>query len=186
MTPRTEPLPWLHCSRCRDPRPFRSSGRIRVNANGRRIDAWLIYRCTGCDATWNRPIVERREVASLDRPFLQSLQSNDAILARALALDTSALRRWTDRVQECDEVQIVKRVLEPNRMLPLERLEIECRVPHPIALRADRLLANELRLSRNAVQRMARTAKIRTVPAGADLRRPVRDGMRIIFDLRNG
>ena len=182
ITPRTEPQPWLHCSRCSGPRGFRSSGRFRVNANGRRIDAWLIYRCVDCDGTWNRPIVERREVAALDRQFLLSLQANDPALVRALAYDAAALKRWTDRVQEFDDVEVTKRVIDAGCALPVTRLEIECHLPHPIGLRADRLLASELSLSRSAIQKRATAAMIRTVPEGVDLRRPLRDGMRVIVD----
>ncbi len=182
ITPRTEPHPWLHCSRCRGPRGFRSSGRIRVNANGRRIDAWLIYRCTDCDGTWNRPVVERREVSTLDRQYLLALQANDPDLVRALAYTAAVLKRWTDKVQEFDDVQVTKRVIEESRALPVLRLEIECRVPYPIGLRTDRLLASELRLSRSAIQRLAKAAQIQTAPEGVDLRRPLRDGLRLILD----
>ncbi len=50
-------------------------------------------------------------------------------------------------------------------------------VPHQIGLRADRLLASELRLSRSTIQRPATAAQMKTVPPGSDLRRPLRDGM---------
>lgn len=183
MTPRTEPHPWLACSRCRGRRGFRSSGRIRVNANGRRIDAWLVYRCTQCDATWNRPIVERRDVARLDRAFLLSLQANDPDLVRALAFDVASLKRWTDRVQESDEVLVSRRVLGKGLGPTFRWLEIECRVPHPVALRVDRLLARELSMSRSALQRLAKAGTLRSVPAALDLRRPPRDGMRIVVPL---
>jgi hypothetical protein len=93
ITPRTAPQPWLNCSRCRGPRCFRSGGKIRVNANGRRIDAWLIYRCTACDSPWNRPVVERREVSALGRPFLTALQANDPELVGGLAFDVAGLKR---------------------------------------------------------------------------------------------
>jgi hypothetical protein len=56
----TEPQPILNCSRCSGARPFRSSGLFRLNANGKRLDAWLIYRCAACDNAWNRTIFERR------------------------------------------------------------------------------------------------------------------------------
>lgn len=181
ITPRTAPQPRLDCSRCRAPRCFRSSGKIRVNANGRRIDAWLIYRCTACDSTWNRPIVERREVSTLDRQLLQSLEANDPDLVRGLAFDAAALKRWTGHVQESDDVLVTRRVLSES-LRPVVLLEIECRVPRPIGLRADRLLASELGVSRSAIQRLAKTARLHTVPPGVDLRRPLRDGLRLIVD----
>lgn len=180
ITPRTAPQPWLDCSRCRGPRGFRSSGKVRVNANGRRIDAWLIYRCIVCDSTWNRPIVERREVSTLDRHFLLSLQANDPDLVRGLAFDVAGLKRWTGQVQETDDVLVTRRVLSQS-VQPVRLLEIECRVPQPVGLRADRLLASELRLSRSAIRRLATAAQILTVPPGVDLRRPLRDGLRLII-----
>jgi hypothetical protein len=183
ITPRTAPQPWLTCSRCRGPRRFCSSGKIRVNANGRRIDAWLIYRCVVCDGTWNRPIVERREVAALGRPFLLSLQANDPDLVRGLAFDIAGLKRWTGQVQEFDDVLVTKRVLSDNVariLLPIQQLEIECLVPRPIGLRADRLLASELRLSRSSIQKLAEAAQILTIPPGFDFRRPLRHGLRLI------
>jgi hypothetical protein len=177
ITPRTAPQPWLNCSRCRGPRCFRSSSKIRVNANGRRIDAWLIYRCAVCDSTWNRPIVERREVSALDRELLLSLQANDPDLVRGLAFDVAGLKRWTERVQEFGDVLVIKRVLSQS-LRPVLSLEIECRVSQPIGLRADRLLASELRLSRSSIRRLP----ILTASTEVDLRRPLRDGMRLIID----
>lgn len=180
ITPRAAPQPWLNCTRCRGPRCFRDSGKIRVNANGRRIDAWLIYRCTACDSTWNRPIVERRDVSALDPQYLLSLQTNEPALVRRLAFDGTALRRWTGRVQEFDDVLVTRTVLSRSKR-PL-RLEIDCRVPEPTGLRIDRLLASELRLSRSCIQRLEKSARIVAVPRGSTLRQPVRDGMRLAID----
>jgi hypothetical protein len=180
ITPRTAPQPWLNCSRCRGPRCFRSSGKIRANANGRRIDAWLIYRCIACDNTWNRPIVERREVSAVGRQLLLSLQANDADLVRDLVFDVAGLKRWAAQVREFDNVVVTKRVLSES-VRPVALLEIECQVPRQIGLRADRLLAGELRLSRRSIEKLATAAEIRTVPPGFDLRRPPRDGLRLII-----
>ena len=182
ITPRTAPQPWLNCSRCGGPRCYRSSGKVRVNANGRRIDAWLIYRCTDCDSSWNRPVVERREVSAIGPEFLASLQANEPELVRRLAFDAAALKRWTDHVQEFNDVRVDKRVLSerPRRVLSLE---IECRVPRQIGLRADRLLASELQLSRSLLQRLEKATQVRTVSPGLNLRRSLRDGMRLIIDV---
>jgi len=133
-----------------------------------------------CDSTWNRPIVDRREVSALGRQFLLSLQASDPDLVRGLAFDVAALKRWTGHVQEFDDVLVTKRVLSES-VRPILLLEIECLVPQPIGLRADRLLASELRLSRSSFQRLAKAAQIHTVPPGFDLRRSLRDGMRLII-----
>jgi hypothetical protein len=125
--------------------------------------------------------VERREVAVLGRQLLQSLQANDPDLVRDLAFDVAGLKRWTEHVQEFDDVLVGKRVLSES-LRPVLQLEIECLVLRQIGLRADRLLASELRLSRSSIQRLARAAQILTVPPGLDLRRSLGDGMRLIID----
>src|SRR5262245_31300010 len=95
LSPKTPPRPWLACSRCGGERPFQASGKIRLNANGRRLDAWLIYRCAACDSTWNRPLFERRNVADFDRVTLAALETNAPNLVRRWAFDLTDLRRRT-------------------------------------------------------------------------------------------
>jgi hypothetical protein len=107
---RTAPQPWLACRRCGETRRFRSSDKIRVNANGKRVDAWLIYKCTDCDGTWNRPILERRPVRAIDPDFLESLHSSEPALARRLAFDVESLRQRAGRVEEFDDALVVKSV----------------------------------------------------------------------------
>ena len=104
------------------------------------------------------------------------MQANDPDLVRSLAFDIAGLKRWTGHVQEFNDVVVVKRVFSESPR-PASLLEIECRVPQPIGLRADRLLASELQLSRSSIRRLA----ILTAPPGVELRRPLRDGMRFII-----
>ena len=106
IIPRTAPQPWLNCNRCGGVRRFRTSDKIRVNANGKRLDAWLIYRCISCDNTWNRPILERQHVRTIDPEFLMSLRANEPALARRLASDVEELKRQAARVEAFDDVRI--------------------------------------------------------------------------------
>jgi hypothetical protein len=177
---RTAPQPWLGCSRCGGPRRFRSSDRIRVNANGKRVDAWLIYRCTDCDSTWNRPILERRPVRTIDPGYLVSLHASDPVLTRRLAFDVEDLRRSAGRIEEFNDALVVKSVQLEGTMLA-RRLEILCSVPEPVGLRLDRLLASELRLSRSRIRRLAESGDLVVFPSASSLRRPVRDGMRLVL-----
>ena len=100
IQPRTAPRPWVTCNRCHAIKPFASSGKFRLNANGRQLDAWLIYRCADCESTWNRPIFERRHVKDIDPAALQSLQSNDMELVRSIAFDAQSLGHKSTRVEE--------------------------------------------------------------------------------------
>src|SRR5215216_3111048 len=178
IIPATAPEPWLNCNRCRGATRFRTSGKIRVNANGKRVDAWLIYKCTSCDSTWNRPILERRHVSTIEPQLLASLQAKDPELSRRLAFE-----KWRRKlkVEHFDDVTVRKKVVSENTQ-PVGRLEIVCVVPEMTGVRVDRLVANELRLSRSRIQNMQNAAHLAACPGG--LSRPLRDGLRVRIELR--
>jgi hypothetical protein len=182
IVPQIAPQPWLNCNRCGSLKRSRSSEKIRVNANGKRIDAWLIYKCTSCDRTWNRPILERRHVRTIDRLFLMSLHANEPRLARRLAFDAEDLRHRARHVEEFDNV-VLKDVLSES-IMPIRRLEILCAVPKPTGLRVDRLLATELHLSRSRIQSLERTGELIVFNDGSRvLRKAVRDGPCLTINL---
>lgn len=180
VIPQTAPEPWIGCSGCGGPRPFRSSGKIRLNANGRKLDAWLIYRCSACEKTWNRPIFERRNVRDIDPAVIEALQANDADWIRTEAFNLEALRCRSQRIDEFPEFEIEKEILYGT--LDCGRLEIELAVPLPVSTRLDRLLASELNISRSRLQSLHDRGALRTDRAGI-LRRRIRNGTRVFLDL---
>jgi hypothetical protein len=111
IIPGSAPELWLNCNRCRGTTRFRTSGKIRVNANGKRVDAWLIYKCTSCDNTWNRPVLERRHLSTIDPQLLASLQANDPDLSRQLAFEK--LRRKL-KVEHFDDATVRKEVVSES------------------------------------------------------------------------
>ena len=117
---------------------------------------------------------------SIDPELLMSLSASDADLVRRLAFDMEGLRRRAGRVEVFDDALVTKRVLSGNAM-SARRLEILCAVPEPVGLRADRLLANELGVSRSCIQQLERAGELVGIPKGIRLRRAVRDGMRVII-----
>ncbi|MEL7602018.1 MAG: DUF1062 domain-containing protein [Bacillota bacterium] len=80
------------CGKCGCGR-FVSSGRFRVNANGSRIDVWLIFKCEHCNATWNMEILSRVKADSISRELYSRFLDNDEALALQYALDGEALCR---------------------------------------------------------------------------------------------
>ena len=82
-----------HCPRCRGTRPFRCTGRFRVNASGRLLDVWLLFECAGCGDTARLPVLERVPVSRVPRARLDAFTANDAALALAVASDRTLLRR---------------------------------------------------------------------------------------------
>lgn len=182
VTPQIPPQPWINCNGCGGPRAFRSSGKARLNANGRSLDAWLIYRCVDCDKTWNRPIFERRNIRDIEPRILAALQSNDPLWIRAEAFDLDALRRKAQRIDEFAECGIAKDILSEAR--EWTHLEIELTVPFPASLRLDRLLASELGLSRTQLQALHDHGALRIASGHIDgLRRRIRGGTVVVLDL---
>lgn len=72
------------CPRCDRVQPFHSTGRFRVNGNGRKLDVWLIYACAQCPSTWNRDVHRRVAPSSLGAE-LARFERNDRELAAAVA-----------------------------------------------------------------------------------------------------
>jgi hypothetical protein len=182
VIPRTAPQPWMACSGCGGLRAFQSSQRIRLNANGRKLDAWLIYKCVMCDKTWNRPIFERVNVRDISPAILAALQSNDPDWIRREMFNLEALRQKARRIEEFSENEIIKKLLRDA--LDWRLLEIELSVPPPTSLRLDRLLASELKISRSQLRSLQESALLRTNMDRPDaLRQRIRNGMRITVDL---
>ncbi|WP_262576530.1 DUF1062 domain-containing protein [Agrobacterium tumefaciens] len=182
ITPRTAPQPWLACSGCGDLRAFQASGKIRLNANGRKLDAWLIYKCLICDKSWNRPIFERQNVRDISPSVMEALQSNDPQWIRAETFNLEALRRKSKRIDEFPEFDIEKKIKdEPPDWT---KAEIDLTVPLQTGIRLDRLLASELGLSRSMLQKLHDGGTIR---APSDLlRRRLKNGTRIVIECCDG
>jgi hypothetical protein len=163
IVPRTAPQPWISCSGCGGLKPFQTSGKIRLNANGKKLDAWLIYKCLVCDKTWNRSIFERQNVRDIDRNSLQALHTNDPEWIRTQAFDIGALRRDAHRIDEFGEIDVQKIALNKEGG-DRKTLEIELAVPLPARIRLDRLLASELGISRSRLQELHDGARLKIDP----------------------
>lgn len=162
---------------------YRCSDKFRVNANGKRIDVWLIYRCVDCDNSWNFCIIERCNRRDIEPALLQALESNDPVLARRHAFDVVALRNRVGRVEEFPEVAVQKEMLGDFRENTTV-LELRLGLEMPISLRLDRLLASELGISRSRLQALEERRLLVVNPEGAKaLRKPAREGTAISIDL---
>jgi len=182
IIPSIAPQPLINCNRCGGLKAYRCSGKFRVNANGKRIDVWLIYRCVDCDNSWNFGILERCNRRDIDPARLAALESNDPELARRHAFDVVALRNQVGHVEEFPDVAARKEVLGDIREnAPV--LELRLKVEGPTSLRLDRLLANELGMSRSRLQALEESRSLAVDSGTKALRKPVRDGATILINL---
>ncbi len=147
------------CPGCSGTR-HRPSGKIRVNANGKLLDVWLLLLCTGCGQTSKVPVHERVHVQSLDPARLVAYEANDPAVVREWAMSASLAARqkyrldWTGTWRlETDTPFYALDDPEPLRVLI--RFEL------PVPVRAERLLMLGLGLSRPAVRRLIAQGRIR-------------------------
>lgn len=163
------------CPRCDAPRRFVSSGKFRLNANGRRLDAWLIHRCAACGRVWNQSVIDRRSVADLPPPLLEALERNDVEAARACGLELPA--------GEGGGFSLRRRP-GPTPQAPWSVVTIELDAPATCAARLDAVIAQGLQLSRSRVAALAAAGRLSVEPAlKRALARPARPGAVVSIDL---
>jgi hypothetical protein len=86
------PLVLRRCHTCASGR-FRTSGKFRVNANHKLIDAWLLALCTDCGDTSKLTVLERMNVRSVRPELLDRMHDNDPDLAAEVLRDPVVRRR---------------------------------------------------------------------------------------------
>ena len=91
-----------YCKKCSSQKEFVSSGQFRVNAQRKYLDVWLIYKCSGCEATWNLTVLSRIHPKAVNKELLDKFHGNDKTLAHKYAMNTDLLRRNGCRIGPYD------------------------------------------------------------------------------------
>ena len=84
---------YRRCGGCGKKQEFVNSGKFRVNANGKNVDVWLIFRCKKCKHSWNMTIYERTRPGKIPRELFEAFQENDEETALAYGTDTALLNK---------------------------------------------------------------------------------------------
>lgn len=151
------------CKRCGMKKEYFSSGQFRVNAQRKYLDIWLIYKCSGCESTWNMTILTRVHPKALSKKLLDKFQSNDKTLADQYAMDTNLLRQ-----NGCKTGPYHYEVTGCNTFDGPVRLHIKCNFASDIKISA--ILREKLHLSRKEFEKMIAEDRIKS-ESGADLRK---------------
>ena len=80
------------CSGCGRKTHFINTKKFRVNANGNKIDVWLIYRCERCRHTLKVPIYERVSPQKIPPELYEKFLANDEELAARYGADAPWLK----------------------------------------------------------------------------------------------
>ncbi len=143
-----------YCKHCGSKTVFSSSGLFRVNARQKVLDVWLIYKCTGCETTWNMTVLSRVKTSSLPPALLHGFYTNDQKLAMRYATDSALVRRCgaEPAVPEIEIVGEPVSLSEPARIL--------LRAEWPSEMKASAALRQKLGLSKSAFHTLCETGGI--------------------------
>lgn len=153
VVPTCLPLVRRRCHACASEH-FRASGKFRVNAHHKLIDAWLLALCTACGDTAKLTLLERMNVRSVRPELLDRLHDNDPGLTAELLQDPLVRRRnrialdW-DNAWRLDTGGSDHLDREVN-----EVIEVSVRFAARIPVRPVRLIAEGCGLSRAEVERL--------------------------------
>lgn len=152
---RHSPAVLRYCKKCSGRSRFVSSGQFRVNANQRRIDVWLIYKCAVCNCTWNLELYARVCPQSIDRETLDGLYANDGALARRFERDLALLRANGAEPEPADFI------VTGDDIPPGEECAVTLSCELPMDIRASAVLREKLGISRSRFDKMASQSLIR-------------------------
>lgn len=141
------------CPGCGSKSRYVSTGKFRINANGSRLDVWLIYQCERCRHTWNAAVYER--VRTLDADEYRRFAANDAGLALRYGTQRTLFAKNHAQIAE----DIAYEIRENPQTAPQEKVWI-LRDPYRLKIRSERILAELLQISRSQVQKMIKEGRI--------------------------
>ncbi|WP_433663865.1 DUF1062 domain-containing protein [Nocardia sp. CA-128927] len=150
VVPTCLPLVRRRCHACASER-FRASGKFRVNANHKLIDAWLLARCIACGETVKLAVLERMNVRSIPPELLNRLHTNDSGLTAELLQDPVVQHR--NRVA-LDWDNAWRLDTGGSDQLADEAIDVSVRFAARIPVRPVRLIRDGFGFSRAEVERL--------------------------------
>lgn len=136
-----------------------NTNNFRVNANGNRIDIWLIYQCKKCKHTYNLSIYEREKVNNIPVDCYKRFLENDVELARKYGMDKSLFAKnkaeidWSSITYELTNT--VSEINTPDEKMKYQAGDyIRIRNPYGLKIRIDKIIAPIFSITRSQVKKL--------------------------------
>ncbi|MFL0266856.1 DUF1062 domain-containing protein [Candidatus Clostridium radicumherbarum] len=179
LVPENLPIVKRSCPKCNEKTNYISSEKFRINANKNNLDIWLIYKCEKCKSTWNMTIYERIKPCNISKHEYDKFLSNDSELARKYAFNSSVYsKNKAEVILDNINYRLVQRKLEAY-YIKEDELVIELVCKYPIELRVDKLLCDNLGISRSKIKGMLKEGVVFINDDKNSSNIKVRDGMEI-------
>lgn len=151
------------CSGCGAKTYFKNTGKFRVNANGNKLDIWLIYQCEKCKHTFNLTIYERKKPSSISSNEYESFLSNDEDLAKTCGTNLQLFRQNQAEVDiQNMKYHYQKKNVERIQNNYNEHIVIIIHNPCCLKIRPEKQLAEILELSTSYVKKLLDRKEITT------------------------
>lgn len=147
------------CAGCGRKTHFVNTGKFRVNANGNRLDIWLVYQCENCKHTCNLAVYERQKVSSVPKEAYDRFLSNDEELAQQYGRDVSFFQKQRAQIDfgRMQYTAVMRR--DTPGILP-ETWILTIQNPCGIKIRPEKQIAMVTGLSASRVKRMIEEGSI--------------------------
>lgn len=146
---------WIikNCPKCGRKTHYINTKKFRVNANGNKLDIWLIYQCVECKHTLNLAIYERKKVSSIPKEEYQCFLNNDEQFAEMYGKNMQLFR--TNKA-DIDVDRLHYDLVKLNETIESsgfgEQIVITVKNPHQLKIHLEKQIAMALGLSRNQVK----------------------------------
>ena len=146
---------WIirNCPKCGKKTHYINTKKFRVNANGNKLDIWLIYQCVECKHTFNLAIYERKKVSSIPKEEYQCFLDNNEQLAETYGKNMQLFR--TNKADiDFDRLHygLIKLHETMESSGPGGQIVITVKNPYSMKIRSEKQIAMVLGLSRNQVK----------------------------------
>ncbi|MBP3602603.1 MAG: DUF1062 domain-containing protein [Lachnospiraceae bacterium] len=160
-----------NCSGCGKKTHFINTERFRVNANGNKIDVWLIYQCENCKHTCNLTVYERQKPSSIPKEEYQAFLRNDEEMAAAYGMNMQFFKKNKAEVDaaeaEYDFIRLSE--CEDGNNENSDRILVQIHNPYNLKLRPERQIAEVLGISGSRVKKFMEQEQIEIESACAEM-----------------
>ena len=156
-----------NCAKCGKKTLFVNTHCFRVNANGNKLDVWLIYQCENCKHTKNLTIYERMSPSKILKQDYERFLSNDIAFAETYGKNKEFFQKnkaeidwgkvsydYYNTVDECMAEM-------PETLYEDDILSVED--PYHLNLRAEQILADILKCSKSKAKKMLISGAVQAV-----------------------
>lgn len=150
-----------NCPKCGRKTYFKNTKKFRVNANGNKLDIWLIYQCEECKHTLNLSIYERQKVSSIPKEEYQRFLDNDEQFAQMHGRNVQLFRNNKATIDfEKINYDFIKLHETMEYSDSEEQIVVAINNPYQLKIRPEKQIAEVLGLSRSQVKSLLEKGKM--------------------------